>query len=182
MAGPVELRLDPGTAGRPLRGTDVRLLDLEGADVPPGAEGRIFARSGMLFEGYSDGSDKERIDGFVATGDVGHFDGELLRVDGRDDEMVVSGGENVFPREVEDEIAAIEGVVEAAVVGVEDDRFGQALVAYVVAEPDAGLDSDRIRQHVRERLASFKVPREVEFLDRLPRNETGKVVKRHIGG
>ena len=182
VAGPSELREDPGTAGRPLRGTEVRLLDRTGRDVPSGGEGRIFVRSGMLFEGYSDGSDKERVDGFVATGDVGHFDGGLLRVDGRDDEMIVSGGENVFPREVEDEIAAMEGVIEVAVVGVDDDRFGQALIAYVVNEPERGPDSDRVREHVRERLASFKVPREVEFLDRLPRNETGKVVKRHIGG
>ena len=182
VAGPAELREDPGTAGRPLRGTEVRLLDESGSEVPQGVEGRIFVRSGMLFEGYSDGSDKERVDGFVSTGDVGHFEDGLLRVDGRDDEMIISGGENVFPREVEDEIAAMDGVVEVAVVGVDDDRFGQALVAYVVADPQRGPDSDRIREHVRERLASFKVPREVEFLDRLPRNETGKIVRRHIGG
>lgn len=182
VAGPAELRRDPGTAGRVLRGTEVRLLDREGREVQPGAEGRIFARSGMLFEGYSDGSDKERVDGFVSTGDVGHFEGPLLRVDGRDDEMIVSGGENVFPREVEDEIASMDGVVEVAVVGVEDERFGQALVAYVVTEPGRGPDPAGIRAHVKDRLAAFKVPRDVEFLDRLPRNETGKVVKRHIGG
>lgn len=181
VAGPADLRQDPGTAGRVLRGTEVRLLDREGREVPPGAEGRIFARSGMLFEGYSDGSDKERVDGFVSTGDVGHFEGPLLRIDGRDDEMIVSGGENVFPREVEDAIAAMDGVMEVAVIGVEDERFGQALIAYVVTEPGRGPDSAGVRAHVRERLAAFKVPREVEFLDRLPRNETGKVVKRHIG-
>ena len=96
--------------------------------------------------------------------------------------MIVSGGENVFPREVEDEIAAMDGVVEVAVIGVDDDRFGQALVAHVVGKPGEEPDSEEIRAHVRERLASFKVPREVVFLDRLPRNETGKVVKRHIGG
>lgn len=181
VAGPGELRADPGTAGRPVRGTEVRLLDREGHDVPPGEEGRIFVRNEMAFEGYSDGSDKERVEGFVSTGDVGHFEGELLRVDGRDDEMIVSGGENVFPREVEDEIAAMDGVVEVAVIGVDDDRFGQALVAHVVGKPGDEPDSEEIRDHVRERLASFKVPREVVFLDRLPRNETGKVVKRHIG-
>ncbi|MFM8519850.1 MAG: AMP-binding protein [Solirubrobacterales bacterium] len=182
VAGPSELRADPGTAGRPVRGTSVRLLDREGRDVPPGEEGRIFVRNEMAFEGYSDGSDKERVEGFVSTGDVGHFEGGLLRVDGRDDEMIVSGGENVFPREVEDEIAAMDGVVEVAVIGVDDDRFGQALVAHVVGKPGEEPDSEEIRAHVRERLASFKVPREVVFLDRLPRNETGKVVKRHLGG
>lgn len=181
VAGPGELRADPGTAGRPVRGTEVRLLDREGDDVPPGEEGRIFVRNEMAFEGYSDGSDKERVEGFVSTGDVGHFEGELLRVDGRDDEMIISGGENVFPREVEDEIAAMDGVVEVAVIGVDDDRFGQALIAHVVGKPGEAPDSEEIRDHVRERLASFKVPREVVFLDRLPRNETGKVVKRHIG-
>jgi len=180
VAGPEELRIDSGTAGSPLRGTDVRLFDDDGRQVPEGDPGRIFASSGMLFEGYSDGSDKERIDGYVSTGDVGRLDGNLLRVDGRDDEMVVSGGENVFPREVEDEIASMDGVVEVAVLGVEDERFGQALVAHVVVEPGRESDPEWIREHVRTRLASFKVPREVVFRDRLPRNETGKVVKRHI--
>ena len=182
VAGPPELRVDPGTAGSVLRGTEVRLLDVSGREVAEGDEGRIFARSGMVFEGYSDGSDKERVDGFVATGDVGHFEGGLLRVDGRDDEMIVSGGENVFPREVEDEIASMDGVMEVAVLGVDDDRFGKALVAYVVAEPGREPASEEVRDHVRARLASFKVPREVVFRDRLPRNETGKVVKRQIEG
>ena len=180
VAGPAELRVDPGTAGRVLRGTEVRLLDDSGRDVAEGAEGRIFARSGMVFEGYSDGSDKERVDGYVSTGDVGHFERGLLRLDGRDDEMIVSGGENVFPREVEDEIASMDGVIEVAVLGVDDDRFGKALVAHVVAEPGRKPAPEEVREHVRTRLASFKVPREVVFHDRLPRNETGKVIKRHI--
>ena len=181
IADPVDLRLDPSTAGMPPRGTAVRLLDEDGDDVPPGSAGRIFVRTGMAFEGYTGGADKERIDGFVSSGDVGHFDGEgRLYVDGRDDEMIVSGGENVFPAEVEDVIARMDGVVEVAVIGVEDDRFGQALVAYVAREGESGPDEDEIRRQVKERLASYKAPREVVFIERLPRNATGKVLKRAL--
>lgn len=181
IAGPAELREDPSTAGRPPRGTEIRLLDEAAEDVPAGTTGRIFVRTGMAFEGYTGGADKERIDGFVSSGDVGHLDPDgLLFVDGRDDEMIVSGGENVFPAEVEDAIARMAGVVEVAVIGVEDERFGQALVAYVVAQEPGVPGEDEVRSHVKERLASFKAPREVIFIDRLPRNATGKVLKREL--
>jgi fatty-acyl-CoA synthase len=181
IAGPDELRHDPSTAGRPPRGTDVRLLDDHSDEVPPGSTGRIFVRTGMAFEGYTGGADKERIDGFVSSGDVGHFDGEgLLFVDGRDDEMIVSGGENVFPAEVEDAIARMEGVIEVAVIGAEDEKFGQALVAWVVVEGNSAPDEAEVRAHVKENLASFKAPRDVFFIDRLPRNATGKVLKREL--
>ena len=181
IAGPAELSHDPSTAGRPPRGTEIRLLDEAAGDVPVGTTGRIFVRTGMAFEGYTGGADKERIDGFVSSGDVGHFDPDgLLFVDGRDDEMIVSGGENVFPAEVEDAIARMEGVIEVAVIGVEDERFGQALVAYVVAAGPAAPGEEDVRAHVKESLASYKAPREVRFIDRLPRNATGKVLKRDL--
>lgn len=159
----------------------MRLLDDNSDEVPPGSTGRIFVRTGMAFEGYTGGADKERIDGFVSSGDVGHFDGEgLLFVDGRDDEMIVSGGENVFPAEVEDAIARLEGVIEVAVIGVEDEKFGQALVAWVVVDGNSAPDEAEVRAHVKENLASFKAPRDVFFIDRLPRNATGKVLKREL--
>jgi fatty-acyl-CoA synthase len=140
--------------------------------------GRIFVHSDLLFEGYTDGGGKEVIDGLMTTGDTGRFDAAgRLHVEGRDDEMIVSGGENVFPLEVEDLIASHPDVVEAAVVGVDDDEFGQALKAFVVVRDGAGLTSESIRGLVRTGLARFKVPREVVFVEALPRNATGKVRK-----
>jgi len=181
VASPADLRAAPGTAGRTPRGTFVRLLDDDGREVPAGATGRIFVRGPLAFSGYTDGGAKAVIDGFVHTGDTGHFDGHgRLFVDGRDDEMIISGGENVFPREVEDVIARQPGVIEAAVVGVPDPQFGARLKAFVVARPDAGIDADAVRAFVRANLARFKVPRDVEFVDELPRNGTGKVIRREL--
>jgi acyl-CoA synthetase (AMP-forming)/AMP-acid ligase II len=182
VAGPTDLRQAPGTAGRPLHGVTLRILDDAGADVPAGATGRIFAGSALTFEGYSGGQDKERIGGLVATGDLGHLDeaGRLF-VDGRDDDMIVSGGENVYPREVEDVLLHHPAVADAAVLGVPDERFGQALVAHVVPR-DGGASPEELRAYVKERLAGYKVPREVVLHEALPRNETGKVVRARLGG
>jgi fatty-acyl-CoA synthase len=178
IAMPQDLRAAPGTAGRPPRGTIVRLYDEEGREVPRGQTGRIFVGNEMMFEGYTGGGNKAMIDGLMSSGDVGHFDaGGRLFVDGRDDEMIVSGGENVFPREVEDTIADLPGVDEVAVIGVDDAKFGQALQAFVVAKD---LSEDDVKQHVKSNLANFKVPKKVEFLDELPRNATGKILKREL--
>jgi fatty-acyl-CoA synthase len=175
VATPRDLRAAPGTAGRPLHGVRLRILDDGGAPVAAGGTGRIFAGSPLTFEGYSGGQDKERIDGLVATGDLGHLDpaGRLV-VDGRDDDMIVSGGENVYPREVEEVLLGHPAVADAAVVGVPDERFGQALVAHVVTR-EGGAAPEELRTYVKERLAGYKVPREVRVRDDLPRNETGKV-------
>jgi acyl-CoA synthetase (AMP-forming)/AMP-acid ligase II len=181
IATPEDLRAAPGTAGRPPQGTVVKLLDADGRAVSPGEGGRIFVANGMVFEGYTGGGGKEIVDGLLSTGDVGHFDaGGRLFVDGRDDEMIVSGGENVFPREVEDLLADHAQVEEAAVVGVADERFGQRLKAFVVARDGADLDEEAVKAYVKENLASYKVPREVVFLQELPRNATGKVLKREL--
>jgi fatty-acyl-CoA synthase len=181
IATPEDLRAAPGTAGRPPQGTVVKLLDGDGREVGPGEGGRIFVANGMVFEGYTGGGGKEIVDGLLSTGDVGHFDaGGRLFVDGRDDEMIVSGGENVFPREVEDLLADHPQVEEAAVVGVVDERFGQRLKAFVVARAGTGLNEEAVKAYVKENLASYKVPREVVFLDQLPRNATGKVLKREL--
>jgi fatty-acyl-CoA synthase len=181
IATPADLRAAPGTAGQPPRGTIVRLYDEAGEEVPQGEVGRIFVGASMQMEGYTGGGNKEAIDGLLSSGDVGHFDAAgRLFVDGRDDEMIVSGGENVFPREVEDLLADLDGIAEVAVIGVEDDQFGQRLKAFVVLEQGASLSEADLGAHVKANLASYKTPREIEFLDELPRNATGKVLKREL--
>jgi fatty-acyl-CoA synthase len=181
VATPADLRTAPGTAGRPPRGTVVKLYDEQGRPVPQGEVGRIFVGNEMSFEGYTGGGGKEAIDGLLCSGDVGHIDaGGHLFVDGRDDEMIVSGGENVFPREVEDLLADHEAVVEVAVIGVEDDEYGQRLKAFVVVAEEAELSEDELKAHVKAHLAGYKAPREVEFMPELPRNATGKILKREL--
>ncbi len=181
IATPEDLRAAPGTAGRPPRGTVVKILNDAGREVADGGGGRIFVGSELLFDGYTGGEDKLRLGGLMSTGDVGHFDADgRLFVDGRDDDMIISGGENVFPGEVEDVLAAMPGVREAAVVGVADDDFGQRLRAYVVPTEGSTLTEPEVRDHVRAALAAYKVPRDVLFVEQLPRNATGKVLKREL--
>jgi acyl-CoA synthetase (AMP-forming)/AMP-acid ligase II len=181
IATPEDLRAAPGTAGRPPLGTVVELLDADGRPVGHGQGGRIFVANEMTFEGYTGGGGKEIVRGLMSTGDIGRFDesGRLF-VDGRDDEMIVSGGENVFPREVEDLLADHDEIEEAAVVGVDDEEFGQRLRAFVVARSGAELTEEAIKSYVKQNLARYKVPREVVFLKELPRNATGKVLKREL--
>jgi acyl-CoA synthetase (AMP-forming)/AMP-acid ligase II len=181
IATPEDLRAAPGTAGRPPRGTTVRIVGEDGREVPQGGVGRIFVGNEMSFEGYTGGGGKEVIDGLLCSGDVGHIDSEgRLFIDGRDDEMIVSGGENVFPREVEDLLADHEAVVEVAVIGVDDTEFGQRLKAFVVVKDGVEIDEDDLKAHVKANLAGYKTPREIEFLEELPRNATGKILKRDL--
>jgi acyl-CoA synthetase (AMP-forming)/AMP-acid ligase II len=182
VADPQQLRAHPGTAGTALRGSTVVLLDEHGKPVPQGESGRIFVGNSALFDGYTGGGSKEMIDGMMSTGDMGHFDAEgNLFVDGRDDDMIVSGGENVFPAEVEDLIAGHPDVEEVAVVGVKDEQFGQRLAAYVVLRDGTTLTEEAVKDHVKAHLARHKVPRDVHFIDALPRNATGKIVRRQLG-
>jgi acyl-CoA synthetase (AMP-forming)/AMP-acid ligase II len=182
IATPEDLRAAPGTAGRPPRGTIVKLYDEDGNPVTKAGEtGRIFVGNEMLFEGYTGGGGKDVIDGLMSTGDVGHFDADgHLFVDGRDDEMIVSGGENVFPREVEDLLHDHEAIDDVAVIGVEDEKFGQRLKAYAVQTKGKKISEDELKAYVKKNLAGYKVPREVVFVDELPRNATGKVLKREL--
>ncbi|HYM54402.1 MAG TPA: AMP-binding protein [Solirubrobacteraceae bacterium] len=181
IATPEDLRAAPGTAGRPPMGTVVKILDADGREVAPGQAGRIFVANEMMFDGYTGGGGKEIVGGLMSTGDVGHFDsGGRLFVDGRDDEMIVSGGENVFPREVEDLLADHGEIEEAAVVGVEDEEWGQRLKAFVVVRSPTTLTEEAIQGYVKANLARYKVPREVVFMEELPRNATGKVLKREL--
>jgi fatty-acyl-CoA synthase len=185
IATPRDLRAAPSSAGKPPWATVVKILDADGQEVPPGESGRIFVGNGMLFEGYTGGADsgadsKEVIDGLMSSGDVGRYDEHgRLYVEGRDDEMIVSGGENVFPQEVEDCLSRHDGVVEVALIGVDDDTFGKRLRAFVViAEP--GPSEGELKDWVKQHLARYKVPREIVFLDELPRNATGKILKREL--
>ncbi|GAB4002914.1 AMP-binding protein [Nocardioides ultimimeridianus] len=180
IADPKDLREAPGTAGRLPHATIVKILDADGNEVPVGQSGRIFVGNDLQIEGYTGGGGKEMVAGLMSSGDVGRFDAEgRLYVEGRDDEMIVSGGENVFPKEVEDCLAQYDGVVECAAIGVDDDEFGKRLRAFVVRSNDAVTESG-LKDWVRANLARYKVPREIVFLDELPRNATGKVLKREL--
>jgi acyl-CoA synthetase (AMP-forming)/AMP-acid ligase II len=179
IAGPKDLLEAPGTAGRPPRGTEVAILGDDDRPVREGETGRIFVKNSMLFEGYTGGGSKDMVDGMMATGDVGYLDDEgRLFVEGRDDDMIVSGGENVFPQEVEETLAKHPKVVEAAVVGVDDEKWGQALKAFVVKK--GSVDDKALKKHVKDNLAGYKVPQQIEFVGELPRNAAGKVLKREL--
>jgi acyl-CoA synthetase (AMP-forming)/AMP-acid ligase II len=184
-ATPADLRAAPDTAGRPVVGTDLRLVDDDGREVPTGEVGRITVRSDSQFEGYTSGDSKEvdEASSYMVSGDVGRLDeAGRLYVVGRDDEMIVSGGENVYPLEVEKTLGAHDAVRDVAVVGVEDEDYGQRLSAFVVLGAGHDVSVDDLKQHVKQQLAGYKVPRDVTFLDELPRNASGKVVKRELTG
>jgi fatty-acyl-CoA synthase len=181
LATPADIRAAPTSVGKPALGARVKILDDKGHELPQGQTGRIFVGTTSPFEGYTGGEHKEVIDGLMATGDVGHFDpAGRLYVDGRDDEMIVSGGENVFPREVEELLITHPAVADVAVIGVDDPEFGQRLKAFVVRRNDSKVDPEDLRHFVRENLARYKVPREVVFVEELPRNPTGKLLKREL--
>ena len=181
IARPKDLSINPSTVGPVVKGVKVKLFDENGVEVPHGQVGRIFVGNTFPFEGYTGGGHKQIIDGLMSSGDVGYFDEHgLLYVSGRDDEMIVCGGENVFPAEVEDLISGHPEVVEATALGVEDAEWGHRLRAFVVLADGASLDEDGVKTYVKENLARYKVPREVIFLDELPRNPTGKILKREL--
>ncbi|MDT5194918.1 MAG: hypothetical protein QOH20_1672 [Mycobacterium sp.] len=180
-ATPEDLRSAPDTAGKPLAGVQVRILDDQRRGLPVGQVGQVFARSASHFDSYTSGNTKEFHDGYMASGDLGYIDGcGRLFVVGRDDEMIVSGGENVYPIEVEKVLLTHPQVVEASVIGVDDHAFGQRLVGFVVLQKDACADSEVLKQHVREHLANYKVPREILTLGELPRTNTGKILRREL--
>jgi acyl-CoA synthetase (AMP-forming)/AMP-acid ligase II len=179
IATPRDLREAPGTVGKPPRGSVVKIFDEAGHDVPRGESGRIFVGNDVQFEGYTGGGNKDEIDGLLSSGDVGHFDAKgRLFIDGRDDDMIVSGGENVFPGEVEELLHSHERVTDVAVFGVDDDKFGQRLKAVIVK--NGSLSAKDVQDYVKQNLAGYKSPRDVVFVDELPRTSTGKVLKREL--
>ena len=179
VAGPADLHAAPGTAGRPMAGATVQVLDPSGRPLPAGRVGRIFVGNGNHFDRYTGGGSKERIGDLMATGDLGYLDRRgRLYVGGRSDDMIVSGGENVFPREVEDLLVAHRDIADAVVVGVDDEEYGQRLAVWVVLRPGVQRTAEDVRALVHDRLARHKVPRDVTFVDEIPRNATGKVMRR----
>jgi len=179
IATPRDLREAPGTVGRPPRGSVVQIYDETGRPVPTGESGRIFVGNDVQFEGYTGGGNKDEIGGLLSSGDVGHFDDRgRLFIDGRDDDMIVSGGENVFPGEVEDLLHGHANVADVAVFGVDDDKYGQRLKAVIVKK--GSLSEKDVKDYVKSNLAGYKAPRDVVFVDELPRTSTGKVLKREL--
>ncbi|WP_273352098.1 AMP-binding protein [Corynebacterium resistens] len=191
IATPEDLRRYPKTAGQPPMATTLKILDDDGNELPAGETGRIFVKNDMLFEGYTrPGSDKEIIDGMVATGDLGHYNDEgLLFIAGRSDDMIVSGGENVYPQDTENLFNARKDIAEAAVRGVDCPHFGQALCAWVVFRDKKAAEltdsekrdfEEEMQAEAKQKLARHAVPRYFVYLDRLPRNPVGKVVPRKL--
>ncbi|CPR12016.1 acyl-CoA synthetase [Mycobacterium bohemicum DSM 44277] len=179
IATPADLAVAPGCVGAVVPGSVVKVFTDDRHEAPAGTPGRIFVGNVLAFEGYTGGGTKESIQGLMSTGDIGHFDRDgRLFIDGRDDEMIVSGGENVYPGEVEEALEHHPGILDVAVIGVDDEEFGQRLRAYIVVRPGASLTEQDVKDYVRRRLARFKVPRDVLFVDALPRNAGGKVLKR----
>ncbi|KMO82069.1 bile acid CoA ligase [Mycolicibacterium obuense] len=180
-ATPRDLRAAPDTAGRPAEGTEIRILDADLRELPAGETGAIYVRNSTQFDGYTSGATKDFHEGFMCSGDVGYLDEEgRLFVVGRDDEMIVSGGENVYPIEVEKTLTRHPDVAEAAVLGADDEKFGQRLVAFVVLRQGSQASADTLKQHVRDNLANYKVPRQITVLDELPRSITGKISRKDL--
>lgn len=183
IADPTDLRLAPTSAGRPPLGTRVAVLGTDGNPLPVGAVGRIFVGNDMLFDGYTNAASPAVADRLMDTGDLGYLDASgRLFIAGRDDEMIISGGENVFPRPVEEALALLPQVSEVAVVGVPDPEYGQRLAVYIVRSDGATLDEAMVKNFVRNRLSRFSIPRDVTFVDELPRTVTGKILKRQLAG
>jgi fatty-acyl-CoA synthase len=177
IATPEDIRGRPGTVGRPVPGVELAAFSPQGERLPAGETGELHARSGARFEGYLDDAEAEEREGFLALGDMGWVDEDgYLHVEGRGDDMVVIGGENVYPIEVEETITKLDGVSDVAVLGVEDEEYGHVLAAFY----EGSADPEAIEKACREALASFKVPRRVERVDSLPRTATGKVLKRDL--
>jgi len=180
-ATPGDLRAAPDTAGKPAEGAKIRILDSDLNEMPAGEVGGIYVHNSTQFDGYTSGKSKDFHEGFMSFGDVGYLDdaGRLFVV-GRDDEMIVSGGENIYPIEVEKTLAAHPDVAETAVLGVDDEKYGQRLEAFVVLVPGASATPDTLKQHVRDNLANYKVPRAITVLDELPRSITGKISRKEL--
>ncbi|HUS29465.1 MAG TPA: AMP-binding protein [Kofleriaceae bacterium] len=184
LAGPHDHVSRPGTIGKKLRGNDIRLLDDSGSDVGPGQVGELYARNPTLISGYhgnDDATKSSQRDGFFSVGDVGRIDDEgYYYLESRKHDMVISGGVNIYPREIEDHLSTHPAILEAAVIGVPDPEWGETLRAFIVLRHGQSLTETEVVTYCREALADYKRPRKVTFMAELPRNPTGKVLKREL--
>jgi fatty-acyl-CoA synthase len=184
LAGPADHVARPGTVGRPVRGNEIRLLDDAGHEVPPGSIGELYVRNSMLIGGYHknrDATDKSMRDGFFSVGDLARVDADgYYYMESRKHDMVISGGVNIYPREIEDHLCTHPAILDVAVVGVPDPEWGETLRAYVVVRSGHALTATEVADYCRRDLADYKRPRQVVFLDELPRNPTGKILKREL--
>jgi acyl-CoA synthetase (AMP-forming)/AMP-acid ligase II len=177
IAGPDDIDSHPDSVGKPVGGIEVKILGEDRSEMPAGETGEIFIKSGILFEGYTSGEEKEFVDGYMSIGDLGHVDDEgYLYIDGRADDMVVVGGENIYPIEVEQVIQSLDGISEASVFGIDDDEYGKILVAFY----EGDTDTNKVEKHCKDELASYKVPKKFVQLDEFPRTGAGKVIKRDL--
>ncbi|MCX8508371.1 MAG: AMP-binding protein, partial [Rhodobacteraceae bacterium] len=182
ISNPYEGERRAGTVGLPLPGVEVKVCDGTGAEVPRGAVGVIEVRGPNVFQGYWQMPEKTReelrADGFFITGDLGVMEADgYVSIVGRAKDLVISGGFNVYPKEVEDLLDALPGVLESAVIGVPHPDFGEAVVAVVVPRKGADLVPEALRAALSRDLARFKQPKHIEIVADLPRNTMGKVQK-----
>lgn len=177
IATPEDMNKHQKTVGKPVTGIEVAVFSKEGEKLPTNEVGELFIKSNLLFEGYTSGETKDEREGYMSIGDLGRLDDDgYLFIEGRADDMVVIGGENVYPIEVEEVIESMSGVDEAAVLGVSDEEYGEVLAAFVVGS----VSGDEVISNCKEELASYKVPKRIEVMDELPRTSTGKVLKREL--
>ncbi len=185
LATPADLRDAPETVGKPVAGCPVRIFDKKDRPAGPRVTGRIFVGGNLASEGYTGGScageAKVVVDGMTSTGDMGYLDnaGRLFIV-GREDDMIISGGENVYPRAVENALAEHPGIADNAVIGVPDERFGHRLAAFVVLQPGSDIDAPAIREYLKDKVSRFEQPRDISIVDIIPRNPAGKVVRQEL--
>jgi acyl-CoA synthetase (AMP-forming)/AMP-acid ligase II len=181
LATPADLRSAPETVGEPVAGCPVRIIDENDQPVGPGVTGRVFVGGDLASEGYTGGGAKAMVDNMTSTGDMGYLDesGRLYIV-GREDDMIISGGENVYPRAVENALAQHPDIADNAVIGVPDERFGHRLAAFVVLHPDRDIDEAALREYLKDRVSRFEQPRDIRILSSLPRNPAGKVLRKEL--
>lgn len=183
LATPGELRRTPETVGRPVAGCPVRIYDKNGRQVGPRVTGRIFVGGVLTVDDYVGGGAKEVIAGFTSTGDMGYLDNAgRLYIVGREDDMIVSGGENVYPRALENALAEHPAVAENAVVGIPDERFGRRLIAFVVPRRGVTVDAHEMREFLKGKVSRFEQPRDIHVVNTIPRNPVGKVLRNELTG
>ncbi|MFO0233014.1 MAG: AMP-binding protein [Burkholderiales bacterium] len=183
--GPEDALVHPGSVGRPLLDASLRIVGDDGRECPPGTPGRIYARQpaypDFAYINLPEARAQIERDGLVSVGDVGFVDADgWLHLCDRAADMVLSGGVNIYPAEIEAALASLPGVADSAVFGIPDDEYGESLIAVVERQPGATVDADAVRRHLSERLADYKVPRTIEVSHDLPREDSGKIFKRRL--